>query len=319
MNRFSNYVFRHILLENKANFVFTELIMLDNLDDEFNEYKLKFIPADIHKTIIQIGTSNKQELKKGINKIKKLIPNLKEINLNMGCPRSSMLQNKICSGILTDLDLMQELSSELVKQCKLHNIIPSVKLRLGTDINNIKINTYLNILQNSKIDKVYIHARPNKYSYQKPAVYKSLINIKKDFPEMKIILNGDIDSYDQYKKIISEINCDGVMIGRAALSNPLIFQQIKNKLIINSKGFNPILNDPNIKLVNNKYVLSKEKQLVIKDFIVLAIEEDLKYILLKNNLVYLMKGLTNNSIFLKKINQTTNIKDIEKYYSDYFN
>ncbi len=315
MNQFGNYVYRHILLENGADFVFSELIMLDKLDVEIEKDKLKFIKDDLQKTIFQIGTSNKKELVKGIKKLKELIPSIKEINLNMGCPQSTMLQKKICGGILTDKVLMKELAMELVKQCKLQDIIPSIKLRLGVDKNHIEINDYLKILEESNINKVYIHARPNKYSYQNPALYNSLANIKKDFPNMKIILNGDIDSYDKFKEVI-KINQDGIMIGRAALSNPLIFEQIKNKTIIKSTKFNPVLNDPNIILTNKKYVLSKEKQKIIKDLISLAVKENLRYVLLKNNLVYLTKGLTNNSAFMKKVNQADNIKDIEGYYSD---
>ncbi len=317
MNFLSNYVYRHILLENGADFVFSELIMLDKLDEEIKKDKLKFINEDIVKTIIQIGTSDILELEQGIKKIKELIPKIKEINLNMGCPQSSMLQKKICGGILTDKSLMKELCLELAKQCKLNNIAPSIKLRLGTDKNHIEINKYLEILQESDVNKVYIHARPSKYSYQKPALYKPLINIKKDFPKMKIILNGDIDSYNKYKEV-TKIKPDGIIIGRAALSNPLIFQQIKDKLIIKSIKFNPVLNDPNIILKNKEYILSKEKQNIIKGLITLAIKENLRYVLLKNNLVYLVKGLTNNSAFLKKINGSSDINTIEKFYSNYF-
>jgi tRNA-dihydrouridine synthase B len=317
INQLSNYVYRHILLENGADFVFSELIMLNKLGAEIKKDKLKFIKRDLQKTIFQIGTSDKKELAEGIKKIKQLIPNLKEINLNMGCPQSTMLQKKVCGGILTDKVLMRKLCVELSKQCMLYNVIPSIKLRLGTDKNNIEINDYLKILQESNINKVYIHARPNKYSYQKPALYNSLANVKKDFSNIKIILNGDIDSYDKYKEV-TKIKPDGVMIGRAALSNPLIFKQIKDKLIIKSTKFNPVLNDPNIILINKKYLLSKEKQSIIKDLIALAIKENLRYILLKNNLVYLTKGLTNNSAFMKKVNQTDNIKDIQRYYLDFF-
>ncbi len=317
MNLLSNYVYRHILLENSADFVFSELIMLDKLGSEIEKDKLKFIKGDLQKTVFQIGTSDKKELAKGIKKLKELIPSIKEINLNMGCPQSTMLQKKICGGILTDKVLMKELCLELAVQSKLHDIIPSVKLRLGTDKNNIEINEYLRILQESNINKVYIHARPNKYSYQKVATYDSLIDIKKDFPKMSIIINGDIDSYDKYKEII-KINPDGIMIGRAALSNPLIFEQIKNKRIINSIKFNPVLNDPNIILKNKKHILSKEKQNIIKDLISLAVKEKLRYVLLKNNLIYLMKGLTNNSVFMKKVNLASSVNVIEELYSDYF-
>jgi len=314
MNLLSNYVYRNILLNTSADFVFSELIMIAKFDEEIEKGKLKLFPKDISKTIFQIGAGSKQEIIGGVKKLKNLILNIKEINLNMGCPQSTMQKRKICGGILQDKTLIKELSETLSKEC-LPNTIPSVKLRLGSNPDNIEINEYLKILQDSNIFKVYIHARPNKYGYQKPAIYKYFQNLKNEFPNIEIIINGDIDSYNKYLELTSKISCDGIMIGRAALSNPFIFYQIKNKISSNSNNFNPVHNDINIIKSNNNYYLTNLKKEKILEFIDLAVKENLNFNLIKNNLIHLVKGLSDKNNFLYKLNTLKSINDIKELFN----
>jgi tRNA-dihydrouridine synthase B len=299
INIFGHYVFRHLILLNGANYAFSELLLPDDFLKK--DKKFKIIESDVKKTIFQIGCSNNNELINAVNEFKKRFDDIVEINLNMGCPQSTMRRKKICSGILYDLDLMKELSKTLVDECKKKKIIPSVKIRMGTKKEKIEIEKYLEILEYAGVKKVYIHARTLMYNYTKPAMIDEIIklDLKKKFPSIELIYNGDIDSYDKYKLV--EEYFDGVMIGRSALSNPLIFSQIRKKESERTKRFDVSLNDKGLIYENGKCYLSKEKEKIILDFVELCKKENLDNSLIKNNLKYLFKGVSDKDLSLRKL------------------
>ena len=318
INCYGNHIYRHVLLNHGVDYVFSELIRMDQVDKEILNNKLDIIKEDIDKTIFQIGVSTKEEIKEGVSLLKSKFSNIKEININMGCPQSSMKKRKICGGILYDKELMKLLCEALKEECGQNNIVPSVKLRLGTNEDNIEINDYLDIIQKSGVNKVYIHARPLCYPYTKPAMYSQLKEVKQKFSKLTIVLNGDIDSYDSYKKVTSNYECEGIMIGRAAIVNPLIFDQIKNEIKVVSGDFDPLLNDPNIIRKDMCATLSKEKKDVVYEYLNLAIKHDIRSDLVKKNLNSMLKGITNSNEFVKKINVKISLIDIKKEF-DLFN
>lgn len=290
-NIFSNYVYRHLMLQNDADYVFSEVIMIKRIDKEIQNDKLKVFQKDLPKTIFQIGVSSKEEIDTAI----KLLPNAKEININMGCPQSSM--KDICGGLLKNEKLMDTLTSYLVKICKKYKIVPSVKIRLGTSISDIRISKYLKIFEKNNIKKVYIHARPLRYSYNKPAIYKPLFTLPKY--KLKLIINGDIDNYNKCKFITDKIVCD-IMIGRAAFSNPFIFNQIKNKFQTINNTYNPIKKDPEIIKKGSQFYFSDKKKEFIEKYIKLAKEERLRKEIVEYNLRALLKGITHSKIIVKQ-------------------
>lgn len=311
INFYGNYIYRHILLENGADFVFSELIRIDDIDNSIRNNKLDIIRQDIKRTIFQIGASSVLQVKTGVQLLKNKFGDVKEINLNMGCPHSSMKDRKICGGILYDKGLMQALSEELSKECSKYGIIPSVKLRLGTNENNIEIQDYLDILEKAGIMKVYIHTRPLCYPYTKPANYEPISQIKTN---VEIILNGDIDCYGLYEQIANKYKCSGIMVGRAALSNPLVFKQIKNKVKTDPIGFDPIKNDPTIVKCADKFFMSEQKSDIILNYLDLAQEQNARHELVKMNISYLIKGASGANNLLKKMNKHKTIIKIKKEF-----
>lgn len=274
INGLGHYVFRHFLLSKGADFVFSELILPSDID---RDEKFKVFPGDENKTIFQIGAGCVEDVELLVSKL----PNAKEINLNMGCPHSSMQQRKICSGVLYDLDLMGKLCAKLSS----YTFIPSVKLRLGTSPDKIRIKEYLDICSKNGVKKFYIHFRTLKWNYTKPVI--DLENLSEDFPDLEIIYNGDIDCYDKCE------NYDSYMIGRAALSNPLIFKQIKNCEKGRVKQYDPYLNDSSIVLRGGKCYLSDEKRKVISEFVDLCNKEGISKEQIKRNLAWMYKGVSN--------------------------
>ncbi len=297
IHRLSNWVYRHFLLEQGADFVFSELIMVDRWDEEVEKDKLLVFPEDLSRTIFQIGANTSEEIIFAVAELKKIHPQIREINLNMGCPQSSMQKRRVCGGLLFDKDLMFELSKLLAITCKQNGVVPSVKLRLGTgpEEEHIFIREYLALLRDAGIMKVYVHARPLRYNYSHPAMWSVFSSLTHDFPELEIILNGDVDSYESYLEL-EKYSPVGVMVGRTALSNPLIFQQIKQSRF-SSRGvvgvFNPELKDLGLLRGSDGLImLSVEKKKLIDDFLLLTKKEGLREEILATHIAYLHKGVS---------------------------
>jgi len=301
IHRLSNWIYRHFLLLHGADFVFSELIMVDRWESEFDKGKFKCFSRDLYKTIFQIGANNSDEISFAVGELKKIHPNIREINLNMGCPQSSMQKRQVCGGILFNTNLMSSLSESLVVECEKNNIIPSVKLRLGTSREKILIKDYLSILQKSGVKKVYIHARPLRYNYSQPAIWSELSSIVNFFPDLELIFNGDVDSYESYLEL-EKFSPSGIMIGRSALINPLIFQQIKtkkNSLLGKVGKFNPELKDDELIRGGDGLVrMSNRKKLLIEEFISFAKKEHLREEILSTHIAYLNKGVSKNKFLL---------------------
>ncbi len=300
INALGNPVFRHLLLLHDADFVFSELLQVDRWGHEVIKEKLRVIDGDLPKTIFQIGVSNTADVEKGVSLLIEEFKTPVEININMGCPQSSMQKRKTCGGILSDLDILSEVSRQLVLSCAEHEIIPSVKLRLGTAPDEIKIKEYLGLLRDAGIKKVYVHARTLRYNYTKPAMHEELFSLQDLFPNMELIFNGDIDSFEVTQELAP--HCKGLMVGRAALSNPLIFEQIKASQKTILGPYNPFYKDPHHKIIESgKTVIGSEKRTVLAEFMSLTEEFSLRRELRDMNLMYMTKGLSSKSEFIKDI------------------
>lgn len=300
------------MLKYGADYVFSELILVNKFTKAVKDSKLEIISEDIFKTIFQIGVSNAEEVKLGVKYLKEQIPFIKEININMGCPQSTMQKNKLCGGLLYDVNLIGNVCKKLNELSKKENFIPSVKLRLGLNENDIKIKEYLTVIKENGIKKVYIHARPLKYGYNRPCLYDSVIDLKNEFNELELIFGGDIDSYNSSKDLV----CDGLMIGRAALHNPFIFEDIKNKVIYREGNYDPLVKDPNV--IRTDIVSLKNKKInFIREFLDLAEKYSLNVILTCNNVENLMKGISNQGLLISKMRETENIGQIRGLFENW--
>jgi tRNA-dihydrouridine synthase len=275
MNMFSNHVYRHLMLKHGVDYVFSELILISK--PQLFDKKTKYFKEDLSKTIFQVGVSSNDEIDTALS----LLSFAREININMDCPQSSM--KNVCGALLHNLHLMDKLTNYFSKKCRQKNILSSVKIRLGIASDEIYIEKYLDIFEKNKIDKVYIHLRTLRYSYDQPAIIEPIKNLKKySFP---LILSGDVDNYVSAKKLTQIIDCD-IMIGRAAFMNPFLFEQIKNKENLIDGPYNPIIKDPNI-IRTRSAVMSNKKRSFIKEYEELAKKEGIKI-----NLMYLNKGIS---------------------------
>jgi len=236
----------------------------------------------------------------------------------MGCPQSSLQKNAVCSGLLLHPERMRAVARAVATRCREEQIIPSVKLRLGPHPNQLAIHDYLQLLSDEGITKIYIHLRTLRYNYTKPARWDVAADIKTAFPYLTIILNGDIDSYQRATQLALLTACDGLMIGRAALSNPLIFSQIKQGVRADTAidEFDPLRNDPHLQPQHQHIVMTQEKKEAILTFLSLA--NDIPLRVVKANLSWLTKGVSARGVFIDAISRQQHLGDIIETFKAHF-
>ncbi|MDR1891003.1 MAG: tRNA-dihydrouridine synthase family protein [Puniceicoccales bacterium] len=158
---------------------------------------------------------------------------IKSINLNCGCPMPKISRKGVGGTLLTELNTMDDIISILSNNI---DIPISVKTRIGyRDPKEFDI--ILDHLMKHRLSAVYVHARTVKGMYGEPVNFE-YVKIAKAALRCHVIANGDVKTAQEAVNIIKETNADGVMIGRAAISNPWIFRQI-NELTNKAKVFIP--------------------------------------------------------------------------------
>ncbi|MEQ8572931.1 MAG: tRNA dihydrouridine synthase DusB, partial [Fulvivirga sp.] len=163
------------------------------------------------------------------------------VDINYGCPVKKVACKGAGAGILLDIPKMQKMTEEIVKQVKLP---VTVKTRLGWDDSTIRIVEVAKRLQDVGIQALTIHGRTRQQMYKGEADWTKIAEVK-NHPDIHIPIfgNGDIDSPEKALEYKNRYGVDGIMIGRAAIGYPWIFNEIKHFLETGKKLEEPTLND----------------------------------------------------------------------------
>ena len=186
---------------------------------------------------LQVGGSDKKELAQ----VAKLAEEFsyKEINLNLGCPSKKVQKNSFGACLMKEPDLVADCLNEMVNAC---NIPVTAKTRIGVDhIEDFDyLNKFVNKIKEAGCKTIILHARKAilkgltpKQNLSIPKLnYDRVYEIKKENPDLEIIINGGITNTEDIKKHL-EI-CDGVMIGRAIYQNPYFLSEIEKEIFSNN-------------------------------------------------------------------------------------
>ena len=163
------------------------------------------------------------------------------IDINYGCPVKKVTCKGAGAGILKDIPKMVEMTKEIVKSTDLP---VTVKTRLGWNEESKYILEVAERLQDIGIKAIAIHGRTRKQMYKGDADW-TLISEVKNNPRMHIPVfgNGDINSPEKAKKMKDLYDVDGMMIGRASIGYPWIFNEIKHYLKTGEKLAPPSIED----------------------------------------------------------------------------
>ena len=225
MEDVSDPPFRAVCKENGADVMYTEFISSEGLIRDAVKSVQKLDIFDYEKPIgIQIFGDKIESMRQCAALVEKANPDI--LDINYGCPVKKVACKGAGAGILQDIPKMVKMTEEIVKQV---NLPVTVKTRLGWDENTKHIVEVAERLQDIGIKAISIHGRTRKQMYKGEADWSLIAEVKNN-PRMNIPVfgNGDIDSPEKALEYKNRYGIDGIMIGRAAIGYPWIFNEIKH-------------------------------------------------------------------------------------------
>lgn len=225
MEDVSDPPFRAVCKENGADLMYTEFISSEGLIRNAEKSVQKLDIYDYERPIgIQIFGDKIDSMREAAAIAEAAQPEL--VDINYGCPVKKVACKGAGAGILLDLPKMQEMAGEIVKQVSLP---VTVKTRLGWDDSTIRILEVAKRLQDVGVQALTIHGRTRAQMYKGSADWTKIAEVK-NHPDIHIPIfgNGDIDSPEKALEYKNKYEVDGIMIGRAAIGYPWIFNEIKH-------------------------------------------------------------------------------------------
>ena len=222
-------------LITKNTLLYTEMIV-DEAINRGNKKKLLEFNINEKPVALQIGGSSPKLLAEA-TKIGEDF-GYDEINLNLGCPSKKVEKNKFGACLMKEPNLVADCLSKMQAITKLP---VTIKTRIGYD--NVEdyenFHNFISTLKSTGVKTFIIHARkamlgkftPKQNLNIPPLKYNYVYDLKKDFPDEEIIINGGITSVDEILDHLDKT--DGVMIGRAAYHTPYLLADIEREIFKN--------------------------------------------------------------------------------------
>ena len=249
---------RYLLrLISKRVFLYTEMIATGSLifGKCFNQLEFN---TEEHPVGVQLGGSNISDLIECSKKCEQF--GYDEINLNVGCPSDRVQKGKFGACLMLEPNLVAECLAAMKNSV---SIPVSIKCRLGVDDHEEYkfLYDFVSIVKESGVKVFIIHARngilkglsPRQNRNIPPLKYDYVYRLKKDFPDLEIIINGGIKNLDDSQMHLEKV--DGVMIGRAAYDNPFMLKDIEPRF------YNVDSSTNSKKEVLNQYLEYVERQI----------------------------------------------------------
>ena len=225
MEDVSDPPFRAVCKDNGADLMYTEFISSEGLIRDAIKSRKKLDIFDYEKPVgIQIFGGDEESLSLAAKIVDATNPDL--LDINFGCPVKKVACKGAGAGVLKDIPLMVRLTDAVVKSSSLP---VTVKTRLGWDDNMKNIEEVAERLQDVGIKALAIHGRTRTQMYKGEADWTLIAKVKEN-PRITIPIfgNGDIDSPQKALEYKNKYGVDGIMIGRAAIGYPWIFNEIKH-------------------------------------------------------------------------------------------
>jgi tRNA-dihydrouridine synthase A len=227
-DRHDRYFLRLI---SKCTLLYTEMVTTGAILRGDKKRFLMFNPAE-QPLAVQLGGSNPHDLAECAKICQDF--GYAEINLNVGCPSDRVQSGKIGACLMAEPELVAECISAMQQQV---TIPVTVKHRIGID----DLDSYQNLsdfvktVASSGCQTFIVHARkailsglsPKQNREIPPLLYPYVYQLKQDFPNLEILLNGGVKTLDEAESHLKYI--DGVMIGREAYHNPYILSTVDNR------------------------------------------------------------------------------------------
>ena len=306
----TDYPFRLVLCKHGADFCYEEMIsacalLYDNrktlhmVESNFNTPDFCKITEEAvdfrNKLGVQVVGKNDTNISQAL-KILTHYP-FSMADINMGCPVPKVTKSGSGSAMLKDLDMVDK---TLQASRSVVNIPLSIKVRLGWDPSSIVACKVAKLSEKHKIDFMYVHGRTRSQNYSHPVnldeIYKVVSSVT-----IPVIANGNIFSISDMNYVLQNTGARGVLIGRAALGNPWIFEGLKsqrNTVSIDEWADTVRLH---LKLQESFYQNTKTAS-----------------ILMRKHLIWYIKGWDNAKIYKDKFNHIESIDEGMRLVDEFY-
>ena len=213
------------------------------------------------------------------------------IDYNMGCPAPHITKQMAGGALLQNSSLTQEIFRTLVNSVKRPI---SLKMRIGVDASNkLLFQEIAKIAEREGIQMVTLHPRTVSQGYSGHSDWDMIKKLKQTV-EIPVVGNGDITSPEIAKKVLDYTGCDYVMIGRGAMGNPFIFEQINDYLAYGKY---------------KKYGIHERLDAFVQ-YIDATSNYNIRFVNIKQQAIRFTKGIVGGSALRKRLSEANNIDDL---------
>jgi len=295
----SNTAFRLLCREFGAGLVFTEMISADGIV-QGNARTLRYLHFDPqeHPIAIQIFGSKPDIIARAVEKIDPLKPDY--IDINMGCPVHKVVKKGAGAALLKNLAL----AGEIVEAMRNSTDIPiTAKIRSGWGKHDRVAVELSQLLEEKGIVAITVHPRTQWQQFKEHADWEVIRQVKAAV-QIPIIGNGDINTPEKAKRMLDTTGCDTVMIGRAAIGYPWIFNQIRT-FLESGKGL------PTPSFSERLDVCLKHFRLAVRELGINTVES------MRKHIVFYTRGMPRSTQFRAEIFRLLDPNTVEDRINNY--
>lgn len=290
--------FRLLCKEQGCSLLYTEMVSAKGLyyKDEKTEEIMKTVEEENPVAIQIFGSDAKimaQVVKERINDL-----SFRIIDINAGCPAPKIVKNGDGSALMKNPQLIGEIIHSIVQ---VTHLPVTIKIRSGWDEEQLNAVEVAKIAEQAGAKAITVHGRTREQFYTGQSNWDVIRQVKESV-NIPVVGNGDIKSVEDARSLLESTQCDGIMIGRAALGNPWIFSNLihqreehidlKTKIQTAIRHMDMLLNIKPEKVVTGE---------------------------IRKHVGWYTKGLNGSAELRNKINKTNSSQEIKELLLDYIN
>ena len=226
MAGYTHSAFRRLARELGADRTYSELMNATGIIYRGDERELSYFTGSERPIHLQVYGRNPEEIAQGARiLVEKYRPDA--IDINFGCSVKKVLKAKAAGYLLQFPREMGRIVEETVKALKPYGVPVTAKIRLGFYEDTLE--EIAENLLSAGVAAIALHPRTAKQGFTGMANWDRVRDLKRMAGSVPVIGSGDVKRWDEIDVKFEETGCDGVMIGRAAVSNPWIFKEYREK------------------------------------------------------------------------------------------